>query len=127
MNHLQYGDEVMVCNEDSTYNSKMGTVFSIDIYGNVKVKMQEDEVVVKFQRGELMLIFKRYNTTHYLDQNPAFIHYIQHKNKSRSSHIDQHLRMEQLKQLIDIALDIRDKAWFLNLSRQLKDISRILD
>ncbi|MEW9672739.1 IDEAL domain-containing protein [Ammoniphilus sp. 3BR4] len=127
MNHLQYGDEVIVCNEDSNYNSQMGTVFSIDIYGHVKVRMQEDEMVVKFQREELKLIFKRYNTTHYMDQNPSFIKYLQYKYQTRSNHTDQLLRMEQLKQLIDIALDSRDQAWFENLSRQLKAISRIRD
>lgn len=115
----------MVCSEDPAHQFKTGTVCSIDIYGNVKVKMQENEMVMMFRREDLKLLFKTYNSTHYLDHNSAFIQYLQRKYKAESNHVDKLLRIEQLKQLIDIALDMQDSHWFMDLSRQLKNVSSI--
>jgi uncharacterized protein YpiB (UPF0302 family) len=114
----------MVCSEENTCNLKTGTVCSIDIYGNVKVKMQENEMVLRFRREDLKLLFKKYNSTHYMDYNPAFINYLKSKYRVQS---DPFLRIEQLKQLIDMALDMNDIHWFMDLSNELKNISRMLD
>lgn len=120
MDHIQFGDHVMVCSEESRYNLKTGTVCSIDIYGMVKVHLLEEEQMVKFKRDDLKLLYKKYNTSPYLDHNPSFIRYLEKKYREVSKNPDKLLRLAHLKQLIDLALDLRDEPWFLALSSQLK-------
>jgi|GEM_PF-6976001 len=117
----------MVCSEENTYNFKTGTICSIDIYGNIKVKLEENNIFAIFKREELKLLFKKYNSTYYMDRNPAFIHYLQKNYAMKPNSFHRIMHMELLKQLIDVALDTRDRTWFLELARQYKEISRIRD
>lgn len=125
MNHLQFGDHVMVCCHESPHNFKTGMVCSIDIYGCIKVRLEDTQSVIKCKREELKLLSKRFNTTHYMDQNPSFIQYLQRKYQMKSSMLEKSLKIEELKQLINMSLDMRDHAWFMELSERLNALRRI--
>lgn len=84
----------------------------------MKVKIQDNEIHVRFRREELKVLFKKYNSTHYLDHNSLFINDLQQKYRAQSRDLDKLFRIEQLKQMIDIALDIRDSNWFIDIYRQ---------
>jgi uncharacterized protein YpiB (UPF0302 family) len=117
--NFQIGDNVIICSESTPYFLEKGIIQSIDLYGNIKVKLKgKNEVNIKVKREELKLVFKSRNSP-YLD-NPSFIHHMQNKygNKTMNhrTFIENHI-----KQLIDLSLDTRDKEWFIQLTKRLKN------
>ncbi|QBP39875.1 hypothetical protein [Paenisporosarcina antarctica] len=113
--NFQIGDNVIICSEYTSYFQEKGIIQSIDIYGYVKVLLNERAgTSVKVKREELRLIIKSHNSP-YLD-SAKVIDYIQNKNKNESKTFFNEFFLEQ----VDLSLDTWDKEWFIQLTKRLK-------
>lgn len=112
---FQIGDNVIICSECTPYSLEKGIILSIDIYGYVKVLLNDREgTSIKVKREELRHIIKSYNSS-YLDTTKV-IDYIQNKNRKESKTDLDDFFLEQ----VDLSLDTWDKEWFTQLTKRLK-------
>lgn len=123
MNHLQFGDSIIVYNPTSLYHGSLGTIQSIDIYGNVEVQL-ESNVHGTFRREDLKLFQKRGHITPYLDHNPRFLNFFASKYRSNKSRVYLSFDVVHIRQLIDVALDTRDREWFFELVDHLHALQK---
>ena len=113
MLNFQIGDYVIICSESTPYVHERGIVQSIDIYGYVKIKI--DDTSIKVKREELRPIFNN-NNSPYLNSKE----FIAYQNRCRNKTSDSRTVIKEwLKQQIDLSLDTMDKEWFIQLTNKL--------
>jgi uncharacterized protein YpiB (UPF0302 family) len=113
MMNLKIGDYVIIDSESTSYFKERGIVQSIDIYGYVKVKI--DDISIKVKREELRPVFCN-NRSPYLN-NKEFLAY---QDECKNTTIDVKLiTKEGLIQQIDLSLDTKDRKWFFELTNKL--------
>jgi uncharacterized protein YpiB (UPF0302 family) len=117
--NFQIGDYVIICSESTSYFHDRGIVQSIDIYGYVKIKL--DDTSIKVKREELRPIFNN-NNSPYLN-NKGFIAY-QNSCRNKTSELRPVIK-EWLKQQIDLSLDTMDKKWFIQLTNKLSEFGEL--
>jgi uncharacterized protein YpiB (UPF0302 family) len=117
--NLKKGDYVIIDSESTSYFQERGIVQSIDIYGYVKVKI--NDISIKVKREELRPVFCL-NRSPYLNKQEFLAYQDRCKNTTLDSKI---IINEGLKQQIDLSLDTKDRKWFLQLTNQLSNFNEL--
>ncbi|MGJ9385783.1 IDEAL domain-containing protein [Salipaludibacillus sp. CF4.18] len=109
--NFKIGDKVMVWSTATAYFQRKGVVQSIDIYGQINVKIDGSEGdFIKVKRDELRFL-ENYQVK-------------KHSQKSTSNKVDSDIYLRgYLNQLINLSLDTRDEDWFYKLLKKLEDIN----